>query len=90
MGGAEKDAKTLDSAGAEGVYYPRSNILWGGVKVSTGSKVCEERKLPIGCDSRTDGHSPDEKRKKRGIFCAPLRGAFFCKVHVRRNKEYPK
>ena len=48
MGGAEKGVKTLDSAGAEGVYYPQSNILWGGVKVSTGSKVCEGRKPPNG------------------------------------------
>ena len=30
-------------------------ILWGGVQFPTGSIVCESRKAPNGCNSRTDG-----------------------------------
>ena len=48
----------------------QSDILWGGVKVSTGSTVCEGRKPPNGCDSRTDGYSPDEKGNN-GISARP-------------------
>ena len=48
------------------------------VKFHTGSKVCErksERFAPIGCNSRTDGKSPDEKRKKTTFVSRPE--AFF-------------
>lgn len=50
------------------------SIFWGGVQFPTGSKVCEERKLPNGCNSRTDGIV----RMRKGFFKAVfLRSLYF-------------